>query len=208
MNKKSSLIIAVIIGTAIAGVTGTIVAVQVGSKNPNCLSLEEARTLATFGFKVPSGLPAGYEFKCASGASSEMWLVFGPGNTPISNVHADDALAKGVVRLYIYDEAQILGPSEFAKKDTEAELRGVIEHTKQVNPAINNHVEYINGRLTLIREGCDNCGINIADFGNGNIIKKTDRVTSTLEFYDGSVVYSMETFLPSEVLVKVAQSIP
>ncbi len=152
------------------------------SVNINCPTLQQARNRADFNFKSPTWMPEDYEFKCSNGAGYEMQLIYGPRYWNVTGFDEQELLAKRAIFIYMIDEEKILG-EEFAAKNTTQEIELMYEQAREHNTAF---LEKINGRLAFIKEKAGTPAI--------------------ISFYDGSVRYSISAYLPSDILVKVVES--
>ncbi len=151
-----------------------------------CVALDRVVVQAKeISFKVPKWLPEGYEFKCAMAIGPWVYLTFASIGTNVTRANVEE-VAPSSIALFVGNTTRV--SSDWGN----AQAR--YENTRRSYPSLNVSLQVINGRPTYVREECRSCDFKI--WRPGRIF-----------FLDGSALYIIESNLPSNILVKMVESI-
>lgn len=176
----------------------------------SCMPMEASKSTAIF-FKIPSYLPEGYSFKCSfSGTPYESYLIFDNKKVPDRWIsHYPELVSNGAVFIYQTDQKSAVGEKEFQTYGSaEQRIQETYDSVMQENPSLNPQLITINGMLAYAVDSCSNCGMHTANFTDGTNISESTSTETRIKFIDeNGVKYMLETTLPLDELIKVAESL-
>lgn len=208
MNRTNRLVIAPII---IVAVIGTILGLQLPEAStgpdPNCLTISEAAAKVTdIAVKVPDGLPAGFEFRCAKGGGPEVYLTFAPSGISLAGEKSAD-LDRGAIVLFAINQEAFIGSEAFSLRNTTQEIIDTVKEVEKSNPAVNPTLRFIGETPIFIRSACEDCAVQRAIFEDGQEIVQHSESPTRLKFWAGPVQYIIEGYLPADALLNIAESV-
>ena len=83
--------------------------------------LARAAKVTDIAVKVPDGLPAGFEFRCAKGGGPEVYLTFAPSGISLAGEKSAD-LDRGAIVLFAINQEAFIGSKAFSLRNTTQEI--------------------------------------------------------------------------------------
>lgn len=175
--------------------------------NRNCMTLKQSKDIAPF-FKTPTYLPEGYSFTCSrSGTPFESYIVYYDKVFP-NNWQIHELVSDGAIFIYQIDERNMVGDKEFQTYGSpEQRTRGTYDDVMKNNPSLNPQLITVNGMLAYAVDSCPDCGMQTANFADGTSIQESTSTKTRIKFIDDGVTYMLETTMPLQELIKIAESL-
>lgn len=170
--------------------------------NDGCLPLSQVQGMKT-DFKIPTYLPANYEYKCGIVEQSEANVIFW--NQPVdkSTYRVDPvnaaSISRGAILLRLTDKPEVTNGTKFTIDQ--------YNHILEVNPALKPQLIDVNGKLAWGNEPVANGGVQTATFPDGQVITNNYDVPARLRIFEQGKVTYLEGFVPLQELVRMAKSI-
>ena len=213
MNKKTTILFGTIIMAAIvASVMSFGIADSISTNNLDrkCMTAEQSKQVSTF-IKIPTDFPENYSVKCvAINDPRELSMIIS--DKPVTTDEwLHESLNPSGTNIYLHqvDESQYLSSDKYNDLGSpEQRIRDTIADIQKQNPKLKPIYYNINGMPAYGIDSCSDCGIQTADFGDGNVITKTYDVPSKLKIIgDNGVRYSFYGNVSLDDLVKLGNSL-
>lgn len=176
---------------------------------PQCMDYDTAASLYSqtkFPFKVPSYLPAGFEYKCMQAEASSVYLFYA--NRTFDVQEMGEAVSSGEILLRMSDEDRFFGiiDGEESLNDT-ARIMQDYQSILDGNPALMPQLIDINGKLAWGNEVSATGFIGTVEFPDGSEIVTRSEIPSRLRLYENGVGIHLEGYVPLEELANIARSL-
>ncbi|MGY5149547.1 MAG: hypothetical protein ACW9W3_05740 [Candidatus Nitrosopumilus sp. bin_68KS] len=180
---------------------------SISKTSTNCMTIKQSKETAPF-FKIPTYLPEGYSYVCSqSGTPTESYIVYH--NQEILNWNIPELVSSGAIFIYQIDERSMLDDKKYQTIGTpEQRIQETYDDVIKNNPSLNPQLITINGMMAYAVDSCSDCGMQIANFTDGTFIQKSTSTETKIKFIDeNGINYMLETTLPLDELILVAESL-
>lgn len=210
--KKTTIFGSIIVATLLATfvTSGVVDSSSVGNLDRTCMSPEQSKEVTTFN-KMPTEFIGDYSIRCISVDNpNEVYMIISDKPVTSNRWQSESVQPSGnSIFLHAIDESKFLTVTDYEELGSaEKRIKDTIADIQKKNPIINVQYLNINGMHAYGSESCKDCGIQTANFADGNVIQHTYDVPSKLKIIDDTGVrYSFYGNVPLDDLVIIAKSL-